>query len=93
MIGDHFTTGGEHNNWVRNDELPEPDENTIHLCMDTRDEQGMIVGQKLAETQDKRKPNPTHGYRGPKVGDLVLVRDIQLAKEEGKKLEARWSTP
>ena len=93
VIGDHFTTGGEHNDWIRNDELPEPDENTIHVRMDTRDEQGMIAGQKLPEAQDKRKPNPMRGYRGPKVGDLVLVRDIHLAKEKGKKLEARWSTP
>jgi hypothetical protein len=29
----------------------------------------------------------------PKVGDFVLVRDIALSKQHGRKLEARWSTP
>ena len=35
----------------------------------------------------------TSGYRKPQVGDLVLVRDFQLAKDKGRKLEARWGTP
>lgn len=35
----------------------------------------------------------SRGYRTPCVGDFVLVRDIQLSKEKGKKLEPRWSTP
>ena len=37
VIGDHLTTGDDHNNWVRNDAIPEPNENTIHVPMDTRD--------------------------------------------------------
>ena len=72
VIGDHFTTGGEHNNWVRNDELPEPDENTIHVCMDTRDEQGIIAGQKLAEVQDKRKPTLRADIEALRLATLFL---------------------
>ena len=53
----------------------------------------MIAGQKLAETQDNRKVNPTRRYRRLNVGDLVLVWDVQLAKEKGKKWEPHWSTP
>src|SRR5437588_9709936 len=33
------------------------------------------------------------GYRRPKPGDLVLIRDFQVAKDKGRKLDARWSTP
>lgn len=35
----------------------------------------------------------TSGYQKPKVGDLVLLRDFQLAKDKGRKLDPRWSTP
>ena len=61
--------------------------------MDQRDERDSSASQKLARTQDRQKTKASPGYKRPKVGDLVLVRDIQLAKEKGLKLEARWSTP
>ena len=68
-------------------------EETIHVHMDRRDEQNQTASQKLARNQDQQKPKASRGYRQPKAGDLVLVRDIQLAKEKGKKFEPRWSTP
>ena len=61
--------------------------------MDRRAEQRAVAGENLATSQDQRKPNPTRGYQSPEVGDLVRVRDVQLAKEKRKKLETRWSTP
>ena len=62
VIGKGLSAGSAGNNWVRDDELPEPDEDTIHLYMDQREERGAIAGQKLAASQDQRKPNPTRGY-------------------------------
>jgi transposase InsO family protein len=83
------------NRIVRGDALEDhtPEEDTIHVHTDTRDERGMTATQKLARNQDSLTVQPSRGYKRPEVGDLVLVRDIQLAKEKGKKLEPRWSTP
>ena len=80
-------------NWTHTESIPEVTEDTIHVRMDQRDERDSSASQKLARTQDRQKPKASPRYKRPKVGDLVLVRDIQLAKEKGKKLEARWSTP
>ena len=80
VVGDQPNIGDPRNNWACDDQVQEADEDTIHVRMDVRDERGAIAGQKLARSQDQRKSKPTRGYRSPKVGDLVLVRDIQLAK-------------
>ena len=42
-----------------------------------------IALEKLAISPDRLLRKQTPGYRKPKVGDLVLIRDIQLAKDHG----------
>ena len=83
----------EDGNWVRGSEIPTAEEDTIHVYMDRRDEQNFTAIRRVARSRDHIRSKASPGYRQPKVGDLVLVRDIQLAKEKGKKLEPRWSTP
>jgi hypothetical protein len=60
-----------------------------------RDDKGVTMMDKRASEQHRaesnRKGSPV--FRKPRVGDLVLVRDIALSKQHGRKLEARWSTP
>ena len=80
-------------NWIHRDNIPIPEEDTIHVRMDTREERGDIASQRLSRSQDAVVPKESRGYRKPKVGDLVLVRDTQLAKDKGRKLEPRWTTP
>ena len=70
-----------------NSNVPASDEDTIHVYMDLRDERGEAASQRLAEQQDRIQPRASRGYKKPQVGELVLVRDVQLAKEKGKKLE------
>lgn len=74
-------------------EAPTPDEDTIQVHIDQRNERGLMASEKLARIQDNLRLRQSKEYRKPKPGDLVLVHDIQLAKETGKKLEPRWSTP
>ena len=69
------------------------EEDTVHVHIDSRAERRTTAVQKLSHSQDNRQVKASRGYRTPHVGDLVLVRDIQLSKEKGKKLETRWSTP
>jgi len=61
--------------------------------MDIRQEQRNTMGRRLAHHQDELQSRKTVGYVTPKVGDLVLLRDHQLAKSKGRKLDPRWSTP
>ena len=89
-------TGGEvirGGNWRQEDDIPQAPDDTIHVYIDRRDKKRTSASQKLAQSQDQQKLKASLGYKRPKPGDLVLVRDIQLAKEKGKKLEARWSIP
>ena len=82
----------EDSNWVSDREIPTAEEATIHVYMDRRDEQSLTVIGQIARSQDRIRPKASPGYRQPKVGDLVLDCDIQLAKEKRKKLEPRCST-
>ena len=70
-----------------------PEELAIHGYIDSREEIGLRAGMRLAEKQDQLQAKKTPGYRKPKAGDLVLIRDFQQAKNKGRKLEPRWSTP
>jgi len=86
--------------WVKRDQATdEPgigvglNEETIHGYIDSREERGLQAGGKLARRQDQLEPKQTAGYKRPKPGDLVLVRDFQQAKDKGRKLNARWSMP
>ncbi|KAG0127111.1 hypothetical protein HOY82DRAFT_542187 [Tuber indicum] len=74
-------------------EVPELKEVDIQAYIDQREEQGVNAGNRLAKQQDNVKTHMTAGYRKPNPGDLVLLRDFQLAKDKGRKLEPRWSTP
>jgi hypothetical protein len=60
-----------------------------------RDDKGVTMMDKRTSEQHRaessRKGSPV--FRKPWVGDLVLVRDIALSKQHGRKLKARWSTP
>ena len=71
----------------------QPNEHYLHSFVDSCDERGLRGGEELARKQDSVIPKRTAGHHKPKEGDLVLVRDIALAKEYGRKLEARWTTP
>jgi len=82
--------------WVKRDQATdEPgigvglNEETIHGYIDSREERGLQAGGKLARRQDRLEPKQTAGYKRPKPGDLVLVRDFQQAKDKGRKLNAR----
>jgi transposase InsO family protein len=44
-----------------------------------------------ADSAGQRKDSPR--FVKARVGDLVLVRDIALSRQHGRKLDARWSTP
>ena len=66
---------------------------SIQTFFNAREESGAIALQKLSRAQDETLRKQSPGYRKPQPGDLVLVRDIQLAKDHGRKLEPRWSTP
>ena len=84
--------------WLKKDLLLDGDiiglsEVGIEALVDRRDERGRLAVQKLGRAQDQILPRKTAGYREPKVGDLVLLRDFQLAKDKGRKLDPRWSTP
>ena len=70
-----------------NSNIPGSDEDTIHVYTDLRDKRGEAASQRLAEQQDRIQPSASQGYKKPQVGELVLVRDVQLGKEKGKKLE------
>jgi hypothetical protein len=72
---------------------PTPTEDELHAYIDSREEQGKVGGDRLAHKQDGMKSKKSPGYRQPKPGDMVLLRDFQLAKDKGRKLEARWTTP
>lgn len=74
-------------------EAQEITESNVDSFIDLRYEKGIEAGNRLAGKQDSIHPRPSAGYRKPKPGDLVLVRDFQQAKEKGRKLEPRWSTP
>lgn len=80
-------------NWMEHCEIPTASEDTIHVHVDRRDEQSQSANLKLAHNKDNLHVKGSAGYKEPKPGDLVLVRNIQLAKEKGKNLEPRWSTP
>jgi hypothetical protein len=60
-----------------------------------RDDKGVQMIDKRLRQQagaaERRKDSP--GFVKPRVGDLVLVRDIALSRQHGRKLDARWSTP
>ena len=75
------------------DGIPIPGESSIHGYIDTREERSLLVGKRLAVKQDAIQPRKSPGYRIPKAGDLVLIRDFQQAKEKGRQLHARWWTP
>ena len=93
IAGDREVVIGPGRNWIQSGEVEVPEEDTIHVGIDRRDERGTTAMQKLARSQDLLNRRATPGSKWPRAGDLVLVRDIQLAKEKGKKLEPRWSTP
>ncbi|KAG0137864.1 hypothetical protein HOY82DRAFT_535198 [Tuber indicum] len=70
-----------------------PREEELHAYMNSREEHGTKASERLAQYQDKIQSRTTSGYRQPKPGDLVLLRDFQQAKEKGRKLQPRWTTP
>ena len=74
-------------------QLIEGYDSSIQTFFSAREESGAIALQKLSSSQDQTLRKQSPGYRKPLPGDLVLVRDIQLAKDHGRKLEPCWSTP
>ena len=74
-------------------QLIEGYDSSIQTFFSAREESGAIALQKLSLSQDQTLRKQSPGYRKPLPGDLVLVLDIQLAKDHGRKREPRWSTP
>ena len=61
-----------------------------------RDDRGVLSGAKRVEEQagmERNRAMKAGGRQRPEPGDLVLLRDIQLAKHHGRKLDPRWTTP
>ena len=83
----------DNNNWASDENILAANEDTIHFYTDLRDERGETASQRQARQQDRILTRATPGFKGLRPGDLVLVRDIQLANQKGKKLEPRWTTP
>jgi len=73
-------------------ELVEGYNSSIQNVFSAREESGAIALQKASLWQDQTLRKESPRYRKPLPGDLVLVRDIQLAKDHGRKLEPRWWT-
>lgn len=70
-----------------------PNEANITSYITTQEENGFTAGTRLASKQDSIRIRKSAGYKTPKEGDLVLLRDFPLAKDKGRKLDPRWSTP
>jgi len=64
-------------------DIREPVEDSTKGYMDIREEQRNTMGRRLAHHQDGLQSRKTVGYVTPKVGELVLLRDHQLAKNKG----------
>jgi len=83
--------------WVKRDvptgkESQEISEIDLHAFVDLRYERCIEASTELARKQDSLHSRPTAGYRKPKQGDLVLIRDFQQVKDKGRRFEPRWST-
>jgi len=65
----------------------------IHTYLDERQEAANYTLERLARVQDRLVRKQSPGHQKSEVGDLVLIRDMQLAKDHGRKLEPKWSTP
>lgn len=61
-----------------------------------RDDRGGLAGKKRVKDQagmERSGAKKSGRSRQPKPGDLVQLRDIQLAKHDGRKLDPRWTAP
>ena len=74
-------------------DILEPSEDNITSYIDQREERSVLATGRLGRRQDGLCPRKTAGYKIPKEGDLVLLRDFQQAKDKGRKLDPRWSAP
>ena len=60
-----------------------------------RGDRGVSARAKRVKEQagiERGRASKAGKRRQPKPGDLVLLRDIQLAKHRGRKLDPRWTT-
>ena len=78
---------------LQSGDILEPSHADVTNYIDMREEKGRIAVERLANRQDSLCPRKTAAYWTPKEGDLVLLRDFALAKDKGRKLDPRWSTP
>jgi hypothetical protein len=53
--------------------------------------EGMAIANGIAEAHESQKSSSHR--RKFKAKDLVLIRDFQLDKDHGRKLEPRWTGP
>ena len=91
---------GDVQDWLKEGISPSdvlhPTENEIVVHIDKRDEIGRSFLERLANEHNRReqatKP-PPGSYRRPKLGDLVLLRDLARNKQLGRKLHPRWTEP
>jgi hypothetical protein len=56
----------------------------------TKDDRRRAANQRLVKSQDRTTKKASLGFRGPKAGDLVIVKDHSWFGQRGRKLDARW---
>ena len=91
------SAGGAAEDWLKegldpNDALhPTPEDIMWHMT--ARDENGKTAVDRLTRLQHRqeRASQPTRGYRKPRPGDLVLLRDLARDKQHRRKLDPRWT--
>jgi len=71
----------------------ELEESSLNSYVIEPEEKGLLAGEKLSRLQDGLSSRRSRGYHKLEARDLVLVRDFQLAKEHGRKVHARCTTP
>ena len=64
-----------------------------HLHQAMRDENRLLASEVASYTHGYRSNKRQRKQRIPKIGDLVLVRDLQLDKHHGRKLDPKWLGP
>ena len=58
-----------------------------------RDEERREAVSALVKVSERMEKQAIARWTQPKVGDLVMIRDIELEKQHGRKFDRKWSTP
>lgn len=76
------------------DEMEEgPERLRIEKLVERRDEQQTLAVRSISENHTRQEGKTRAQWTQPRVGDLVLVRDLERDKHHGRKLDACWTGP